>query len=208
MNARSTALPANLMRLGAGVLGVTAVGVLLVQGSEAAFTASTSNDTNVVASGTVNLTDSDGSANGGTGTAMFNVSNLNGGQVVERCINVNYGGSLTADIRLHGVISGELAPGLSAKIDIGTGAAGGNSFSCAGFVAPADPAFSGTLAAFGTAHKTYATGIGGYDNATAQTTKSYRITMTVSNENTFQGKSAAMSFTWEAQGKDVLTTNN
>lgn len=45
MKALTTAIPANLLRLGAGVLGIAAVGVLLVQGSSAAFTASTDSRT-------------------------------------------------------------------------------------------------------------------------------------------------------------------
>lgn len=202
MVARTSVMSATLLRLGAGALGLTAVGVFLVQGSEAAFTASTTEAGSSIAAGTVALSDSNSSS-----SAMFNVGNLNGGQVITRCVNVDYSGTLTADIRLHGVTSGELAPGLATQIELGTGAAGGSSFSCDGFQVPQAPSFNDTLAVFGTTHKDYATGIGGYDDATAGATKSYRITMTVSNDNTFQGKTAGVAFTWEAQGEDVSTAN-
>lgn len=201
MNTRKATLPANLMRLGAGTLGLAAVGVLLVQGSEAAFTASTANENSVVRSGTVVL------VNDGASTAMFNVGNLNGGQTITRCINVEYDGSLTAGIKLHGVTSGDLAAGLATTIEIGSGAAGGVSFGCTGFTADGPASFNSTLAAFGTTHNSYAAGIGGFASAVKDDTKSYKITMTVSNDNQYQGKSAGVDFTWEAQGQDVTTAN-
>lgn len=201
MNTPKAALSGNLLRVGAGVLGLAAVSVLLVQGSQAAFTASTASEGNVVDSGTVVL------ANDGATTAMFNVGNLNGGQTVERCINVEYTGTLTADIRLHGVSSGALAPGLTTNIEVGSGATGGTAFDCTDFTPAGTAAFNGTLAAFGTSHGSYSSGIAGYSDATAGAEKSYKITMTVSNDKAFQGKSAAMDFTWEAQGQDVATTN-
>jgi hypothetical protein len=129
LNAIKTALPANLLRLGAGALGVAAVGVFLIQGSEAAFTANTASGSNSVQSGTVAL------ANDGAKTAVFNVGNLNGGQVVTRCVNVTYTGSLTADIRLLGSADGALATGMATTVEVGTGAAGGAKFDCDGFAA-------------------------------------------------------------------------
>lgn len=200
MKALTTAISGNLLRLGAGALGLAAVGVLLVQGSEAAFTASTDSKGNVVESGTVALANDAPSS-----TAMFNVGNLNGGQEVTRCINVAYTGSLTSDIKLHGTSSGELAPGLATTIEAGTGAAGGKGFDCTGFTG-SETLFTGPLDTFAQ-HKNYALGLGGFVGATKDATKSYRITMTVSNATEFQNKSAAVDFTWEAQGQDVATTN-
>lgn len=201
MKALPVAVPANLLRLGAGALGIAAVSVLLVQGSTAAFTASTDSQGNVVESGTVVLT------NDGASTAMFNVGNLNGGQTLTRCINVDYDGSLTSDIRLHGATSGDLAAGLATTIEVGSGAAGGDAFSCTGFTAAGAALFTGSLADFGTSHGSYANGVGGFANASEGSSKSYKITMTVSNLAQYQGKSAGVDFTWEAQGKDVSTAN-
>lgn len=207
MNSRNSTLPANLLRLGAGALGLAAVGVFLVQGSEAAFTASTDNKGNIVDAGTVVLNDDDAS------TAMFNVGNVNGGQKIERCINVTYDGSLTADIKLHGVTSGDLAPGLATTIELGTEATGGAAFDCTGFIPDGPAEFSGTLATFGTTHNDYANGIDGFNNAIKSTTptptaKSYKITMVVSSDNEYQGTSAGVDFTWEAQGQNIDTTTN
>jgi hypothetical protein len=208
MKALKTAVKANALRAGAVTAGIAAVGVLLVQGSTAAFTASTDNKSNVVESGTVVLT------NDGAGTAMFNLGNLNGGQTVERCINVSYDGSLTADIRLFGASSGELAPGLATTIEIGAGAVGGKGFSCTGFVAIAPPGssattplFNDTLDVFGKNNTSYATSLGGFNEATKGASKSYKVTVKVSNLAAYQGKSAMADFTWEAQGRDSATTN-
>jgi hypothetical protein len=201
MKALTTAVSGNVLRLGAGALGIAAVGVLLVQGSTAAFTASTDSKGNVVESGTVVLT------NDGASTAMFNVGNLNGGQTVTRCINVAYDGSLTSDIKLEATASGDLAAGLATTVEVGSGATGGTAFDCAGFTAAGAALYSGSLADLGAGHGTYATGLGGFTNAAKGASKSYKITMTVSNVVQYQGKSAGVDFTWEAQGKDVATTN-
>lgn len=192
-------LRAHVMRGAAVVGGLCAAGVLVLQGSNAAFTASTSNNGNSVGSGTVVLTDDD------SNTAMFNVAGLNGGQTVERCVKVTYSGTLRADIKLHGTVGGTgLAPGLATTIRVGTGTAstGGTSFSCAGFSGGVD-LFDGSLAAFGTSHSGYASGLGGFADAAATTTKAYKIEVVVSNDNAYQGKTATVAFTWEAQGRDA-----
>jgi hypothetical protein len=202
MKALNTVIKANLMRAGAVAVGVAAVGVFAAQGSTAAFNASTDSKSSVVESGSVVLT------NDASSTAMFNLGNLNGGQTVERCINVTYDGTLVSDIKLHGVTSGELAPGLATTIEVGNAATGGKGFSCAGFVPDAGAAlFTGGLDAFGKTHASYATGLAGFNGATQGTTKSYKVTIKVSNLAAYMGKSAAADFTWEAQGKDSATTN-
>lgn len=217
MSVSTIALRGSLLRLGAASLGLAAAGALIIQGSEAAFTASTDNNGNAVSSGTVVLTDD-------STTAMFNVGGLNGGQTVTRCINVTYAGSLSADIRLHaGVVDsatsdlvssvkGELAPGLATTIEVGTGAAGGASFGCSGFTSGVTKFSGDSLFAFGKNHHTYATGLSGFDNAAKDSTKSYRVTMVVSNDSTYQGVKASVDLTWEAQGKndnaDASTTND
>lgn len=188
---------ANLIRVAAVLVGLAVAGLLVIDGSSAAFSDQTHNDKNSVATGTVELTDDDAN------TAMFDVSGLNGGQSVERCINVTYSGSLKSDVKLYGAVAGSgLAPGLTTKIEVGTGAKTGPNFGCAGFTGGSS-LFNGTLAAFGSSHGGYANGLGGFTNASDPTTKSYKITMTVSNDNAYQGKSATVDFTWEAQGKDA-----
>lgn len=187
-----------VLRVGAAVVGLGLASLLVIDGSRAAFTATTDNTGNTINGGTVVLADDD------SGTAMFNLAAVNGGQSFTRCINVTYTGTLNSDVKLYttGVDSAAadpLAPGLDVTVETGTGAAGGNTLSCTGFTG-ATSQFVGTLDTMG---KTYATGVGGFDNASgagAGTKKSYRITVTVSNLSTYQGKSAAWGFTWEAAG--------
>ena len=194
----------NLMRAGASLAGLGAASVLVVQGSQAAFTDTTDNNGNSLTAGSVILNDDDGGA-----TAMFNVTGLNGGQTVTRCINVTYTGSLTADVKMYtsqpgGVGGTGLAPGLDLDIEVGTGATGGNTFSCANFT-PGSQIFGATpatLAGFASTHTNFTNGVGGWSNATNPSTRSYRVTMTVANDDTYQSKSATVGFTWEAQGQN------
>lgn len=194
----------NLARMGASLVGLGAASLLVVQGSQAAFTDTTDNNGNSLASGSVILNDDDGGA-----TAMFNVSGLNGGQTITRCINVAYTGSLTADIKMYtsqpgGVGGTGLAPGLDLDIEVGTGATGGTSFSCANFT-PGSQVFGttpATLANFASSHTNYTNGVGGWNSATNPSSRSYRVTMTVSNDDTYQNKTATVGFTWEAQGQN------
>jgi hypothetical protein len=190
---------ATTARLAAAGVGLAAAGVLVIQGSNAAFTANTDNNGNSVSAGTVLLEDDDAN------TKLFDVTGLNGGQTLTRCINVTYKGSLTSDVKLYGTVGGTgLAPGINTTVDVGTGAAGGASFGCGGFTQDdAGAEFTGTLAGFGTAHTNFSNGVGENDDATNPTTKSYRVSMTLSNDDSYQGKNATVSFTWEAQGEDV-----
>jgi hypothetical protein len=190
---------ATTARLAAAGVGLAAAGALVIQGSNAAFTANTVNNGNTVSAGTVVLEDDDAN------TKLFDVTGLNGGQTLTRCINVTYKGSLTSDVKLYGTVGGTgLAPGIATTVDLGTGAAGGASFGCAGFTQDdAGAEYNGTLAGFGTTHTGFSNGLGENDNATNPATKSYRISMTLSNDNSYQGKNATVSLTWEAQGEDV-----
>lgn len=210
MSTRIAIVPSTLLRLGVGALGLAAVGVLVVQGSEAAFTASTTNTGNSVTAGTVVLTDSD------AGTALFSIDNLNHGEVLTRCITVTYSGSLVADVKLHADVTNpsttlaSLAPGLVTEVRVGSSAKGSPFFSCADFI-PAGTApgiFSGTLEGLG-AKTDYATGLEGFNDAVAGDKRTYEITMKVTdlNKNDYQGLSAGVDFTWEAQGENVTRNN-
>jgi predicted ribosomally synthesized peptide with SipW-like signal peptide len=191
--------PGTVARLAAAGVGVAAAGALVIQGSNAAFTATTDNNGNSVSAGTVVLDDDDAN------TKLFDLTGLNGGQTFTRCINVTYKGSLTSDVKLYGSVGGTgLAAGINTTVDVGTGAAGGATFGCGGFTQDdAGAEFNGTLAGFGTSHSNFANGLGEYDNATNPTTKSYKVSVTLTNDNSYQGKNATVSFTWEAQGEDV-----
>lgn len=184
----------NLLRSGAALIGLAAASLLVIQGSGAAFTATTGNTANALSAGTVVLSDND------SNVKMFDYSALNGGQSVARCINVTYSGTLAADIKLHGVATGALANGLAMTVEEGSGS---TSTACAGFTA-ASTLYTGTLANFSSTKNSYANGVAGFTAlGGVSTTKSYRITMTVSNDSSYQGTSASADFVWEAQGIDA-----
>lgn len=169
------------------------VGLVTLEGSRAAFTATTTNGVNNFAAGTVVLSDDD------AGGVMFNLANMAPGTTTTRCINVTYTGSLTSDVKLYGVVGGSgLATYLDTVITVGTGAAGGAGFGCAGFT-PTSVLHSNTLANFGATYTNYGNGLAGFAGATNPTTRSYQVAVTVQNNNAAQGLNASATFTWEAQ---------
>jgi hypothetical protein len=180
-------------RLAAVAVGLLVMSLLVVTGSRAAFNATTSNDTNNFAAGTVVLADDD------AGSVMFNLTGMKPGDTATKCVNVTYTGSLAADVKLYGAVGGTgLATYLDTIVDIGTGAAGGASMDCTGFT-PSSNLHNTTLEAFGTAHTNYGNGAGGFTGATNPTTRTYRFTVMLQDDNLAQGKTASTTFTWEAQ---------
>ncbi len=166
--------------------------VLVVGGSRAAFNSTTSNGSNSFAAGTVVLSDDD------AGSVMFNLSGMKPGDTATKCINVSYTGSLPANVHLYGSVAGGLGAYLDTTVDIGSGAAGGASSDCTGFVSSAN-LFGGTLTGFGAAHSNFGNGAAGFDGATNPSTRSYRVTVTLQDNNAAQGQSSTATFTWEAQ---------
>jgi len=182
-----------LARLAAVAAGLLVMSLLVVTGSRAAFNASTSNDTNTFAAGTVVLSDDD------DGSVMFDLTGMKPGDNATRCVNVSYTGSLAADVRMYGAVGGTgLATYLDTVVDIGTGAAGGVAMDCTGFTASSN-LHNSTLEAFGTAHTDFGNGAGGFAGVTGPVTRSYRVNVTLQDDNAAQGKTATATFTWEAQ---------
>ena len=95
-------------RLGYVVTALAAllvVGLLTIEGSRAAFSASTANGSNTFSAGSVSITDDD------AGSVMFNLSNMVPGTTATKCINVTYTGSAPANVRMYGTVGGTgLAP--------------------------------------------------------------------------------------------------
>lgn len=177
----------------AATAGLTISTLAVVQTSRAAFTASTSTAGSNVSAGSVAL------ASDAAASVPFDISNMKPGDTASRCVNVTYGGSLTADVRMYGVVTGSgLAPYLDTMIDVGSGAAGGAAMSCDGF-ATSSNLHAGTLAAFGAARSNYANGLTGFASAATGALKSYRVTISLRDDNSAQGKGAGIVFTWEAQ---------
>ena len=182
-----------LARLGAVAAGLLVMSLFVVTGSRAAFTASTANGSNTFTAGTVTLADDD------AGSVMFNLTGMKPGDTASKCVNVTYTGSLASDVKLYGTVGGTgLATYLDTVIDVGSGATGGAATDCTGFTL-ASNLHNGTLANFGTTRTDYTSGLGGFANATNPSTKSYRVTVTLQDNNLAQGKTASVAFTWEAQ---------
>ncbi|MCB1002832.1 MAG: hypothetical protein KDB35_01465 [Acidimicrobiales bacterium] len=166
------------------------VSVLVVTSSRAAFVDTTDNPSNTFSAGDVVLDDDD------AGSVLFNVANMAPGDSRTRCIAVTYTGSLTADVHLYGTVGGTgLADYLDVDVAVGTG---GDFASCTGFSATST-LYTGTLASFGASRTNFANGLGGFNGATDPSTRTYRITVTLQDDNAAQARSATAGFTWEAQ---------
>ena len=82
------------LQLSAFALAFILIALLVVTSSRAAFVAQSDNATNQVSSAAIQLTDND------NGVAMFNnITGLVPGQVVDRCLDVTYTGSIDGMIR-------------------------------------------------------------------------------------------------------------
>ncbi len=177
----------------AALLSLLLISFMVLRVSSAAFTATTDNTGNAWSSGSVILEDDD------SGTAMFNVTNMKPGQTETRCIKVTYKGSLDASVKLYGAITGGTGLGtyLNVTIDRGTGGSFGN---CSGY-AQVEALYTGTLAGFPTAHSSFGTGAGTWApvGGGPDDDMTYRVQVTLQDNNAAQAKTATASFTWEAQ---------
>jgi len=169
-----------------------------------AFSSQTTNPANSFAAGTVQITDND------LGGAMLSLSNAQPGASDTSCILVTYSGSLSSTVRLHGSISGALAPYLTLTITRGDDPTPVFD-DCVGF--QPDPTdyigagqgvvYQGALSAF---PSSYATGLVDPVPASPETwttgeTRTYRFVVTLADDNGAQGQSATASFTWEARNQ-------
>lgn len=175
------------------VVALLTVGLLTIQGSQAAFSATTDNGSNTFAAGTVVLADDDDEA------VMFEMTGMVPGTTATRCINVTYTGTVTSDVKLYGTVAGNgLADHLTTVIDVGTSAVGGSTFDCTGFTRSSN-LHTDTLTAFGSTNRDYGTGLAGFNGATNPSTRSYRVQVTLADSNAAQGLTASATLTWEAR---------
>ena len=189
------------IRFLAAAVSLALVSLLVVRTSNAAFFDTTDNPGNEFSAGDVVLTDDDGGV-----TAMFTMPNMAPGSTGTRCINVTYEGTLDADVRLYGAATGSgLEDFLDLTVERSTGAAGGATFSCTGFVEAGKAAVwtnatDGDLGAFLSAATDFATGADTWAPAGATpVTVSYRFTVGLQNDGNASGLDATVGFTWEAQ---------
>ncbi len=187
-----------VFRLLAALVALGVVSVLVIRSSTAAFTASTQNTGSAFVAGSVDLVDDD------VASALFNVSNMEPGQVVVDCIVVTYQGT-GADpsvVRLYSggyTDSGTLGSFLNLTVEEGTGGSFGN---CTGFVTENTILASVALNTFDTTSTDYVTGIGVWDPASTPASKTYRVTIELdpATPNAQQGQSVTgLTLNWETQ---------
>ena len=135
----------------------------------------------------------------GIGVAMFDGSLLTPGDTLQSCIVLTYSGTaLPSGVSLYGSVSGDgLDAYLDLTIDVGTG---GHFNDCGGF-APSAPLFSGTLASFAAAHTNFANGLQAWSPTGNSESRTYRITVSLQDDNGAQGKTAGVDFIWETQSR-------
>jgi len=203
---RSTALAA------AVPVGVVLSVAVVWQSTSAAFTASTDNAGNSWQSGSVALSDSDTSA------ALFDSSNDSAvapDSTRSRCIRVDYTGNLPADIRFYvttPAVPGHtsLDPYLVMSVEMGqdvTDTTPVDPDCTTGFTpkptrdwlynsSSADP--TKTMSDLKT-HSGWLSGLSVRTSVPSDTSLTFRITYTVSNDNLAQNTQSSASFVWEAQ---------
>jgi hypothetical protein len=190
-------------KLLAASVAVTLIGIIASATTWSSFVGTTSNATNSIASGTVEITDNDASG------ALLSLSNAQPGSSSTGCVKLSYSGSLAAGIRLYANVSGALAPYLALSVTRGTESS--PSFpSCSSFTADSRDygngpgvVYSGLLSGYPTS---YGTGIADPDNSTGSPESwtiseahSYRFVISLNNNGAAQGLSANATFIWEAQ---------
>lgn len=179
-------------RIRSFLLGALAVGLIAFgYGSTySAFFSTTSTGANGFVAGTVHLRDND------SGAVMFNVSGMRPTDAARTgCITVTYDGSLDADARLYATVS---STGVEQYVNltVQTGTTTSGFGDCSGFTS-IQTLYGGTLSAFPAA---WASGLAEPANPwTTGEAHAYRFTISLQNNAAAQGRSATMTFTWEAR---------
>ena len=191
----SSASLAFVFRVAAALVSLALVSVLVVRSSTAAFTDVTQNTGNAFVVGSVDLVDDDLAA------TVFNITNMEPGQIVADCIVVTYQGSVpdASAVKVYSggyTDSGTLATFLTLTVEEGTGGSFGD---FTGFVNENTISTSTPLNTFATS---YATGVGLWDPSSTPESKTYRVTVELdaSTPNAQQGESVtAFILNWETQ---------
>ena len=178
-------------------VAVLLAGLMVWQGSNAAFTSDTRNTGNSWELGTLGISDDDG------GSAMFQIANAVPMQTGEKCIAVTASTGVPSTIKFYvgQLASDGLEPYIKLTIAQGTG---GSFASCTGFTATQTEA-SQPLASLDTDHSSWATGILPWTTSVG-VTKTYKFDwvfdttgLTEAQVNALQGKAASINFEWELQ---------
>jgi hypothetical protein len=192
----------------APLVGLLAAGLLVWQGSNAAFSATTASNTDAWTSGALTLTNNGGTAvYAATTTATFNEINLKPGSTGTKCITVKSVGTAAGSLKLYRSALADSAPSLGAQIQVTIDAAPVAAdvlVGCAGFPV-AGLTNVATAAALTTLPTTYATAVGPVAVPIGTQLVAYRIawtfasTGTTAGDNALQSKTVTAGFTWELQ---------
>ena len=196
-----------LVRAIAPVTGLLAAGLLVWQGSTAAFTATTNNTADSWATGKLKLQNNGGgTAYADTTANLFAETGIKPGVSGVKCITVESTGSLAGTLKMYrGAITGtngaNLATALTFQVDaVAVSASTNVAASCAGWTGgTSGAAYNGTLSGFATAYAgaSVSTGLSGGTERVA-----YRIGWSLPSsvtDNTLQSSSAVADLQWEAQ---------
>lgn len=177
--------------------------LLIWQGSNAAFSATTDNTNDAWATGSLALTNNGGGTTySGTTAALFTENNLKPGDSGAKCITVQSGGTLAGSLKLYrGAVSGTNSAALAAVLDVTVDAMTVSSSTnvqanCTGYTGGSSGAvYNGTLNAM---PSTYAAGSGTAVAAGTQRVV-YRIGWTINSgaTNSVQSSSAQANLIWE-----------
>ncbi len=197
-------------RLSAPVVGMLAAGLLVWQGSTAAFTAQTTNTADAWATGNLNLTNDGGSGGtyAGATAALFNETLVKPGSTGAKCINVRSTGNLPGTLKLfRGALTGTNAANLASNLVVTVDAVAPSASApivaadCSGYTGGSTGAvYNGTLSAFPTSYAGAASS-GALSGATIQYV-TYRIGWTMPAavaDNSLQSSSAVADLIWEVQ---------
>ncbi len=201
-----------VLRAVAPVAGLLAVGLLVWQGSYAAFSATTNNNADSWTTGNLTLQNDAGTGTYAANTAaLFTETNIKPGATLSRCLTVAAGGTVGGTLKFYaGAITGtnsvNLAPQISVAIvqsavlnAVPAPAVGAN---CANFpVAGLTTLTAGT--ALDALPTTYATGLGAaVVPVSVSRWVTYKITYTFTsgaNDNALQLSNATADLKWEIQ---------
>jgi hypothetical protein len=192
-----------VVRATAPAFGLLAAGLLVWQGSYAAFSATTQDNSNTWSTATLALQNDGGVAGGyaATTTATFGGNNIKPGDTGTTCLTVKSTGSVAGALHMYeSSLVDASALGAQLNLVVSGGVTPTEVTSgCASFPAAATTLYTGTLAAVPT---TYATSAGtNVAVAAGPVLVAYKVTWTfnAAATNAFQGTTATAGFTWELQ---------
>ena len=193
--------------LAVGPVAVLVAGLLVWQGSNAAFSSNTRNPGNSWSTGSVTLTDDD------NGTAGFTVKNLVPGQTGSKCIKVTASSSVPGVVRGYVANLDASAQGLEKHIVFDVTQGTGGSFNdCTGFVADGgDTVGPQPLSTLAVVNKDFASGgtpwnttgnADGESKVFKGTWKFDTTGLTQSQVDALQGAQTSIDLVWELQNNE------